>query len=178
MASRPRAKANDKGRTRRSQSPKRGPCDDAGARRCGAKASSLLLDAEVFGFVLGARTGRGRAGGLVDTDRTRAGITRSVWACCLELPKRERNGLAVGRLAATFVGPGWELVGAGTTSEPGRLGSVFGTTGASAGAVVGATTFVGAGVVGPPGVLGDGASGSEIGTTASSEPSQSIDVGV
>jgi hypothetical protein len=138
----------------------------------------LLREAEVFGFVLGAGTGRGRAGRLVDTNRARAGITRSVWACVLELPKRDRPGLALGRLAATFDVVGSELWGAGTTSAPGWPGSVLGTTEASTGAVVGETPSVGAGVSELTGVLATGASGSEIGTTVSADASQVIGAGV
>jgi len=117
-------------------------------------------------------------GGLVATNRARAGITRAVSARSLELPSRVRTSLAVERFATTFVRAGGELFGAGTTSAPGSVGSVIGTTGASTGAVVGETPFVGAAVFEPTGVLGSGASGSEIGTTASSGTSQGIDAGL
>ncbi|HVD42590.1 MAG TPA: hypothetical protein VNB58_02710, partial [Gaiellaceae bacterium] len=73
----------------------------AGIRLCGVAASTLLWVTEVLGFVLGARTGRGRTGRLGGIGRTRAGMTRAVRAAVPELAGSGRLGLCTGRLAAT-----------------------------------------------------------------------------
>ncbi|MGZ8701787.1 MAG: hypothetical protein ACXWZY_05810, partial [Gaiellaceae bacterium] len=146
------------------------------SRRRGAAPSTLLRETEVFGFMLGARTGRGRTGRLGDTDRVCAGITRSVRARCPELANRGRLGLPTKPLGAAFVVAGSGLSGAGRTSAP-DVGSVSGATGASRGSVVGETTLVGAGASELPGVLATGASGSEIGTIESSDAPQVVETG-
>jgi hypothetical protein len=185
--SRPRPKTNDNGRARRSQPPKRFPPDGAGSRICGTAASTLLRETEVFGFVLGARTGRGRTRTPGDTDRTCLRVTRSVGLACPELVDLGRLGLSTGRLAATFVVVGGRTSGTGRTSTPGCVGSVFGATGAASGSVVGETTLGEAGasklpeVLGTwatlPVVVGTWASGSEVVATGSSDASQVVEAG-
>jgi hypothetical protein len=184
--SRPSTKTNDNGRARRNQPPKRSTRDEAGSRIWRAAASAFLRDGEVFGLVLGARTGWGRTGRLGDTDRTGAGITHSVRGTCRELAKLGRLGLSTWWFAAIFVVAAGRLFGAERTFAPGGADSVVGVATAATGPVVGETTLGAAGASTLPAGTGDsgsgdsgsGDSGSEIGSAESSDPPQVGEAGV
>jgi hypothetical protein len=159
--------------------------DEAGSRvrGGGAAASTPLRGTVVFGFALGTRAGRGRAGRLCGSGRPRAGITRCVRVASPDLATLGRLGLSTGRLGATFVAAGCGLSGTGSASAPDCAGAAVGGTGAVTGSVVGETTLGGDGVSALPEVLGTWASGiwasgSEIGMPDSSDAPQVVEAGV